>query len=114
MPALQKTISPVDGRVYVERALATPEEINEILRSARHAQRRVAQRAARGTREGADGASATSSRSAATRSPQELTWQMGRPLRYTPSEVRGTLERARHMIAIAPQRARRHRRRRQG
>jgi acyl-CoA reductase-like NAD-dependent aldehyde dehydrogenase len=33
----------------------------------------------------------------------ELTWQMGRPARYAPSEVRGTLERARHMIAIAPQ-----------
>ncbi len=32
---------------------------------------------------------------------QELAWQMGRPVRYTPSEVRGTLERARHMISIA-------------
>ena len=30
MPALQKTISPVDGRVYVERVLATPEEINDL------------------------------------------------------------------------------------
>ena len=28
---------------------------------------------------------------------------MGRPARYAPNEVRGTLERARHMIAIAPQ-----------
>ena len=34
---------------------------------------------------------------------EELTWQMGRPARYAPNEVRGTLERARHMIAIAPQ-----------
>ena len=33
----------------------------------------------------------------------ELTWQMGRPIRYAPNEVRGTLERARHMIAIAPE-----------
>ena len=33
----------------------------------------------------------------------ELSWQMGRPIRYSPSEVNGTLERARHMIAIAPQ-----------
>ena len=39
MPAVQKTISPVDGRVYVERTLATPDEINEILRIAQHAQR---------------------------------------------------------------------------
>ena len=35
------------------------------------------------------------------RSRRELTWQMGRPIRYAPNEVRGTLERARHMIAIA-------------
>ena len=27
---------------------------------------------------------------------------MGRPIRYSPNEVRGTLERARHMIEIAP------------
>ena len=33
---------------------------------------------------------------------EELAWQMGRPIRYAPNEVRGTLERARHMIAIAP------------
>jgi acyl-CoA reductase-like NAD-dependent aldehyde dehydrogenase len=31
----------------------------------------------------------------------ELTWQMGRPIRYAPSEIRGTLERARYMIGIA-------------
>ena len=36
---------------------------------------------------------------------EELTWQMGRPARYAPNEVRGTLERARHMIAIAPRRS---------
>ena len=34
----QKTISPVDGRVYVERPLATADIINEMLRTARHAQ----------------------------------------------------------------------------
>jgi acyl-CoA reductase-like NAD-dependent aldehyde dehydrogenase len=32
----------------------------------------------------------------------EITWQMGRPIRFTPGEVRGFEERARHMIAIAP------------
>ena len=32
----------------------------------------------------------------------ELTWQMGRPIRYTPGEVRGFGRRA-HMIALAPQ-----------
>jgi acyl-CoA reductase-like NAD-dependent aldehyde dehydrogenase len=31
----------------------------------------------------------------------ELTWQMGRPVRYASSEISGTLERARYMIGIA-------------
>ena len=31
----------------------------------------------------------------------ELCRQMGRPIRYAPSEIRGTLERARYMISIA-------------
>jgi acyl-CoA reductase-like NAD-dependent aldehyde dehydrogenase len=33
----------------------------------------------------------------------ELAWQMGRPVRYGAGELRGFAERARHMIAIAPQ-----------
>jgi acyl-CoA reductase-like NAD-dependent aldehyde dehydrogenase len=32
----------------------------------------------------------------------EITWQMGRPLRHAPGEVRGFEERARHMLKIAP------------
>jgi acyl-CoA reductase-like NAD-dependent aldehyde dehydrogenase len=32
---------------------------------------------------------------------QGLSWQMGRPIRFAPSEVRGTLERARYMIGAA-------------
>ena len=32
-----------------------------------------------------------------------LAWQMGRPIRYGPGEVRGFEERARYMIAIAPE-----------
>jgi acyl-CoA reductase-like NAD-dependent aldehyde dehydrogenase len=99
--SLQKTISPVDGRVYVERELATPAQINDILRTARHAfaaWRNVplAERAAVLTRF-CDEFQARGEKIAA-----ELTWQMGRPARYAPNEVRGTLERARHMIAIAP------------
>ena len=32
-----------------------------------------------------------------------LAWQMGRPIRYGPGEVRGFEERARYMIAVAPE-----------
>ncbi len=98
----QKTISPVDGSVYVERPLATHDEINEKLRTARHAFQAwrattLAERAAVLTRFCAE------FEKRASVIAEELTWQMGRPARYAPNEVRGTLERARHMIAIAPQ-----------
>jgi acyl-CoA reductase-like NAD-dependent aldehyde dehydrogenase len=101
MTALQKTISPVNGSVYVERPLATPEEINEKLSVARHAfalwrNTRLEERAAVLTRFCAE------FEKRGARIAEELTWQMGRPSRYAPNEVRGTLERARHMIAVAP------------
>ena len=99
MPA-QKTISPVDGSVYCERVLARSDEINAVLGRAAHAQRAwrnvpLAERAAICMRfceqfEARRDALAL-----------ELTWQMGRPVRYAPSEINGTLDRARHMIGIA-------------
>jgi acyl-CoA reductase-like NAD-dependent aldehyde dehydrogenase len=102
MSNVQKTVSPVDGRVYVERPLASYEEINETLRTARHAfnewrQTTLRERAAILTR------FCEECEKRGYKIAEELTWQMGRPARYAPNEVRGTLERARHMIAIAPQ-----------
>jgi acyl-CoA reductase-like NAD-dependent aldehyde dehydrogenase len=98
---IQRTISPVDGSVYVERTLAAPVQIEAALESARLAQRvwrsvPVSERAAILSRFCDE---FESHRDAIA---EELTWQMGRPIRYSPNEVRGTLERARHMIAIAP------------
>ena len=96
-----KTISPVDGRVYAERTPATAAEIDAALERARKAQRAwravpVTERASIMERFCAE----------FERRGQELavglSWQMGRPVRFAPSEVRGTLERARYMIGIAP------------
>ena len=96
-----KTISPVDGRLYAERTPATAAEIDAALERARKAQREwravpVAERASVMERFCAE----------FERRGQEiavgLSWQMGRPVRFAPSEVRGTLERARYMIGIAP------------
>jgi acyl-CoA reductase-like NAD-dependent aldehyde dehydrogenase len=97
----QHTISPVDGRVYVERTTAAPAQIEAALESARLAQRLwrsvpVAERAA------ILGRFCDAFESRGDAIAEELSWQMGRPIRYAPNEVRGTLERARHMIAIAP------------
>ena len=102
MPAdpLMQTISPVDGRVYVERAAASAAHIDATLQRARAAQLHwrqvpVAERAALLQRFCA----AFESRAAPIAT--ELSWQMGRPIRFAPGEVRGTLERARYMIGIA-------------
>jgi acyl-CoA reductase-like NAD-dependent aldehyde dehydrogenase len=99
---MQQTRSPVDGSVYVERELAGPLEIDAALALAR-----VAQTHWRSTPIETRAAVLTkfcelfeTRRDAVA---EELTWQMGRPIRYAPNEVRGTLERARHMIAIGPQ-----------
>jgi acyl-CoA reductase-like NAD-dependent aldehyde dehydrogenase len=99
---IQKTVSPVDGRVYVERVLATSAQINETLRTARHAfgawrDVPLSERTAILTR------FCDEFETRGAKIAEELTWQMGRPARYAPNEIRGMLERARHMIAIAPE-----------
>jgi acyl-CoA reductase-like NAD-dependent aldehyde dehydrogenase len=96
-----QTISPIDGSVYVERQYATQSQIEGALTQARSAQREWQQVSL-------DERARILSRFCEFFERQtaeiamELTWQMGRPIRYAPNEVRGTLERARHMIDIAP------------
>ncbi len=97
-----RVISPVNGEVYVERALAGDAEIEGALARARRAQAAwrnvpIAERAALLTR-AVDALVADKAEIAA-----EITWQMGRPIRYTPGEVGGFEERARYMIEVAPQ-----------
>jgi acyl-CoA reductase-like NAD-dependent aldehyde dehydrogenase len=99
---MQRTLSPVDGTIYVERSLATPVQIEAALENAQLAQRQwrsvpVSERAA------ILGRFCEAFESNRDAIAEELSWQMGRPIRYAPNEVRGTLERARHMIAIAPE-----------
>jgi acyl-CoA reductase-like NAD-dependent aldehyde dehydrogenase len=95
-----KTISPVDGRLYAERTPATAAQIDAALQRARAAQppwrdvplterTKIIERfCGEFERRGAEIANG-------------LSWQMGRPIRFAPSEVRGTLERARYMMSIA-------------
>jgi acyl-CoA reductase-like NAD-dependent aldehyde dehydrogenase len=98
--AVQKTISPIDGSVFVERALAEGPLIDEALDRAVSAQRAwrtvPVERRAAICRKFCDAFEAKKDAVAI-----DLTWQMGRPIRYSPNEVRGTLERARYMIDIA-------------
>ena len=97
-----KTVSPVDGSVYVERPYAAPEDIAQALTRAVRAGKvwrdvPVAERAEVCAR-AVDAVVAARDDIAG-----EITWQMGRPIRYSPAEVGGFEKRARHMIAIAPE-----------
>jgi acyl-CoA reductase-like NAD-dependent aldehyde dehydrogenase len=102
MSELLKTISPVDGRIYVERPLETGPSIERALEAALRAQRDW-QALGLNERcqllERAVNAFVAKSEQIAT----EITWQMGRPLRHSPSEVRGFEERARYMLSVAPE-----------
>ena len=96
-----KVISPVDGRVYAERGLASSAEITAALAAARKAQAEwqavsVADRSAACLRF-VDAMVARKDEFG-----KELSWQMGRPVRYTPGEIGGGLqERSRAMVAMA-------------
>src|SRR5262245_13558318 len=97
----QQTISPIDGSIYAERELASGEQIEETLVRAVSAQQTwkrapVAERVAVCKRalgwllERAD------------RIGEELTWQIGRPIAYSPFEIRrGFQERVNYMAEIA-------------
>lgn len=100
MTAMQKTISPVDGSVYIERMLADNEQIQDALTKARQAQsgwcntplearKAICSRAVE----------AFVANKAAI--AEELCWQMGRPIRYAANEVRSFADRSRYMISIA-------------
>ena len=96
-----KTISPVDGRIYVERPLESAAGIDRALESGRSAQR------AWGAlplfvrceilKKAVDAFVARTNEIAA-----EISWQMGRPIAHSPGEVRGFAERANYMLEIAP------------
>ena len=100
-PLLQRTISPVDGSVYVEREFASDQAIEAALAKAVSAQPAwkqvpVAERAAI-CRRMADWCVAN-----ADQLGEELTWQIGRPIAQSPGEIRrGFHERVEYMSGIA-------------
>ncbi len=97
-----RIISPVDGSVYAERPLADDKTVLATLERARVAQHRwrevpIAERVRIAT------AFTDAMVADKQRVSELLTWQMGRPIRYGPGEVRGFEERARYMISVAEQ-----------
>ena len=97
-----RTISPVDGSVYVERPLAGATEINKALDVARAAQaewRRVPVATRQQILRKAVAAFVAKKDEIAA----EISWQMGRPISQAGGEVAGFKERADYMIDIAPE-----------
>ena len=98
---IQKTISPVDGSLYIERELATDADVENALARASVAQKSwkqvpIAERAAIIRR------MAAWCVERADVLAEEITRQMGRPIAYSPFEIRrGFFERARYMADIA-------------
>jgi acyl-CoA reductase-like NAD-dependent aldehyde dehydrogenase len=93
-------ISPVDGREVARKTTASAADIESAIAAARKAQAAwvrvpVAERAKL--------CSAAVDAMLAMRAEiaPELSWQMGRPIKYAGGELGGFEERARHMIAIA-------------
>lgn len=95
-----ETISPIDGKVYVTRPKATDVDVMAKLELAK-----TAQQSWRSTD--------LAERQSICRKmvaffvdneqeiAEQISWQMGRPIRYAAGEVKGFAERANHMISIA-------------
>src|ERR671939_168670 len=98
---VQRAVSPIDGSVYAERPLATSAEIEAALANAAQAQKRwrsvpIGERAAICRR------MVQWCVARADALGEEITRQMGRPIAYSPNEIRrGFQERALYMCSIA-------------
>ena len=95
--------SPIDGSIYAERPIAPDKEIEKALREAAQAQRQwrktpLIERIEICRKALSYFLDRTSDIA------RELTWQMGRPIQYTPFEIsKGFRERAEYMLSIAPE-----------
>jgi acyl-CoA reductase-like NAD-dependent aldehyde dehydrogenase len=102
MNDILQTISPVDGRVLVERPLGNATDIGRALDAA-HAAQRAWARMPLAERCATLADAVTAFVADAGEIALEITWQMGRPISHSPGEIRGFEERARHMLSIAPE-----------
>ncbi len=97
-----QTISPIDDSLYVERPLASEADIQAAFLNAEKAKSQW-QKTSIAERQ----AFCTKAIDALVQHKEvlahELSWQMGRPIRYAQNEILGCEERARYMISVANQ-----------
>lgn len=95
-----KVISPIDGNIYYECEMHTQKDIDAALTSAIKAQNEWKELPVSERKEYIN-KFIEAFKSIKERISEELTWQMGRPIRYSPLEVNGTIERATGMVNLA-------------
>ncbi|WP_299012877.1 aldehyde dehydrogenase family protein [uncultured Photobacterium sp.] len=95
-----QTISPVDGSVVVTRELASRQRCLETLTSSRYA-RQSWRLASLAQRKHYCILAIDALLSHRNEIASELSWMMGRPIRFSGNELSGVEERARYMIAIS-------------
>ncbi|MBK8946182.1 MAG: aldehyde dehydrogenase family protein [Ignavibacteriae bacterium] len=100
MESTFKVISPIDLKVYYEGRLHNSNEIENSLILAATAQQEW-KRTSLQIRKSYISKFVDEFKSNEKRICEELTWQMGRPIKYAPGEVRGTIERTLGMLDLA-------------
>jgi len=100
MSATQKTISPIDGTLYVERNYAELDLIRTSLEKAEKAQT-IWHKTSLDERKAICSRAVDAFVANKAQVAQELCWQMGRPIRYAAGEVNSFADRAHYMISIA-------------
>jgi acyl-CoA reductase-like NAD-dependent aldehyde dehydrogenase len=99
---VQRTVSPIDQSVYVERELAEGPAIQRALEAARAAQAKWRQVPLE-KRIAIVGRFVDAVAAHKDAIAEEITRQMGRPIGQAPGEVGGFAERARYMMQVAPE-----------
>lgn len=95
-----QVVSPIDGSVYAERELSSLDESLDALAAAHSAQRAWSSVPLEG-RQALLEKAVELFLEAEDELAQELTWQIGRPIAHSPSEIRTFADRARTMITLA-------------
>ncbi len=100
MKKVQQTKSPIDDSIYVERTYASPEDATQIIAKATEAHK-IWRKLSVDKREAYCNKAVDAFIKNKAAIGEEITRQMGRPIRYSSGEVAGFEERARTMISVA-------------
>ncbi len=100
MSQILKVISPIDGSIYFECKRHTQKDIDTALASATNAQNEW-KGLPISERKDYINKFIEAFENNKKRISEELTWQMGRPISYSPFEVKGTIERSLGMVDLA-------------